>query len=837
MSDKDKSSKQTNPKDAHHKSKDGSHESEKGSSKAGAATATKSQKMKTITVPIGFYGINLAEVEREVPIDEPPTLPVNAELNVIGKSTRRLDGHLKVTGAARYTADIQLAGMLYARMARSTEAHARIRSIDLSGALQHPGVRAVHIVSRTVGMARERDEKPRVIEAKVKFDNSSGVPVIKYVGQPIAAVAATSERAAREACELIKVEYEPLPFVIDIEDAMKPDAPKVFTGPTEQDGTAGGGGAPKDLPQKGNVRGPEVKGMFGGDRGNVEAGFSQADVIIDNEYRTQIHMHSALEPHGLIADWRDDMLTIYASTQGTAALRGDIAAVFDLPKSKIRVITEYMGGGFGAKFGTGNYGIAAIFLSKQAKAPVKFMHDRKEEQTVAGFRPNSFQKLKIGAKKDGTLTAIKLESYGSAGTALGAGVGWAAQNLYTCPNFASEHFDVLTNQSPGCAFRAPGQPQGIFAVEQAIDELSEKLKIDPLELRDKIDSNQTRKEQRKAGAKRFDWSSRKPAGSDSGPIKRGVGMAQGEWPRFVDMNSSCEIKLVNDGSIEILSSVQDIGTGIRTVLAQVVAEELALKATDITVRIGDTVFPTGPASGGSVTTGSITPAVRKAAYHLRVKMLELAADQLKCDADDLTMKNGSIVQKNGSGSITIKKLAKGLSTDQLSLFASRTADYGGFEIGDFVGHGRMSSVQFAEVRVDTDTGRIYVDRIVAAHACGRPMNPIALESQINGGILQGISWALYENRHTDKNTGIVMNPNVEQYKLIGAKETPQIDIVMLEEYLGRSATDAGGIGEPAIVPTAAAIANAVANALGIRIHALPMTPDKVLAALRKGGSK
>lgn len=835
MTDKEKGSKQTNPKDAPSSGKDGSHD---GSSKAGAATAAKPKKTKTIKVPIGFYGINIAEVEREVPIDEPPPLPVNAELNVIGKPTRRLDGHLKVTGAARYTADIQLAGMLYGRMVRSTQAHARIRSIDLSGALAHPGVRAVHIVSRSVGGARERDEKPRVDEAKISFDKSTGVPVIKYVGQPVAAVAATSERAAREACELVKVEYEPLPFVIDIEDAMKPDAPKVFTGPTEQDGTAGGGGAPKGLPQKGNVRGPEVKGMFGGDRGNVEEGFSQADVVIDREYRTQIHMHSALEPHGLIADWRDDMLTIYASTQGTAALRGDIAAVFDLPKSKIRVITEYMGGGFGAKFGTGNYGIAAIFLSKQAKAPVKFMHDRKEEQTVAGFRPNSFQKLKIGAKKDGTLTAIKLESYGSAGTALGAGVGWAAQTLYNCPNFASEHYDVLTNQSPGCAFRAPGQPQGIFAVEQAIDELCEKLKLDPVEMRDKIDTNQTRNEQRKAGAKRFNWSAmKKPAGSDSGAIKRGVGMAQGEWPRFVDMNSSCVIKLVNDGSIEILSSVQDIGTGIRTVLAQVVAEELGLKPTDITVLIGDTLFPTGPASGGSVTTGSITPAVRKAAYHLKEKMLELAAEQLKCDADDLTMKNGSIVQKNGSASITIKKLAKGLSTDQLSLFASRTADYGGFEIGDFVGHGRLSSVQFAEVRVDTDTGRIYVDRIVAAHACGRPMNPLALESQINGGILQGISWALYENRHTDKNTGIVMNPNVESYKLIGAKEIPQIDIVLLEEYLGRSNTDAHGIGEPAIVPTAAAIANAVYNAIGIRIHELPMTPDRVLAALRKGGSK
>jgi len=808
-------------------------EEQKNPRQAGT-TATKNKK--TIKVPIGMPGVNLTEVEREVPHDEPPALPVNSELKVLGKPTKRIDAQLKVTGAARYTADIQLAGMLYGRLLRSPHAHAKIRSIDTSAAARHPGVRAVHIITKIVGAARERDDKQRTAEAKVSFDKSTGVPVVKYVGQPIAAVAATSDQAAREACELIKVEYDLVPFVIDIDDAMKPDAPKVFDGPTEQDGTAGGGGAPKGLPQKGNVRGPEVQGLLGGDRGDVSSGFKDAEVTIERAYRTQIQMHSALEPHGLIADWRDDGLTIYASTQATSSLREDICSLFDLPKSKVRVVTEFMGGGFGAKFGSGNYGIAAILLSKQAKAPVKIMHDRKEEQTVSGYRPNSLQKLKVGAKKDGTLTAIKLESWGTAGSGLGAGVGWAAQNMYICDNFASEHFDVLTNQSPGCAFRAPGQPQGAFAIEQAIDELCEQLNLDQIELRNKIDNNETRREQRRVGAKAFNWSARKQAGSDSGSVKRGLGMAQGEWPRFVNMNSSCEIRLTDDGGIEILSSVQDIGTGIRTVLAQVVAEELGMKPTDITVRIGDTLFPSGPSSGGSMTTGSITPAVRKAAYHLKQKMFEMAAEKLKCEASDLEMNDGKISSKSSSAdSITVKKLAKSLTVDQLSVFASRAEDYGGFEKGDFLGFGRLSSVQFAEVRVDTETGRVYVDRIVAAHACGRPMNPLALESQINGGILQGISWALYEERHTDKATGVVLNANVESYKMIGAKEIPKIEICLLEEYLGRSNTDAHGIGEPAIVPTAAAIANAVANAIGVRVLSLPMTPDKVLAALRKGG--
>ncbi|MBX9666718.1 MAG: xanthine dehydrogenase family protein molybdopterin-binding subunit [Candidatus Obscuribacterales bacterium] len=804
---------------------------------AGKGTLTESKKTKTIKVPIGIFGVNIAEVEREVPLDEPPPLPVNAELNVLGKPTKRLDGHLKVTGAARYTADIQLSGMLYGRILRSPHPHAKIKSIDLSQACKQPGVRAAHIITRVVGTAKERDEKTRAIDAKILFDSSTGVPIVKYVGQPVAAIAATTDRAAAEALEYIKVEYEPLPFVVDMYDAMKPDAPKVFQGPTEQEGTAGGGGAPPGLPQKGNVRGPEVAGLLGGDRGDVKAGFAEADLVVENEYHTQIQMHSALEPHGLIADWRDDALTIYASTQGTSSLRDDIAHLFNLPKNKVRVITEFMGGGFGAKFGAGNYGIAAILLSKQAKAPVKLMHDRKEEQTCAGFRPASVQNLKIGAKNDGTLTAITLSSHGTAGTALGAGVGWAAQNLYKCANFSSQHFDVLTNQSPGCAFRAPGQPQGCFAIEQAIDELCDRLGLDPLELRDKIDADEMRKQQRNLGAKAFDWSKRKRAGSDKGAIRRGVGMAQGEWPRFVDMNSSCELRLTNDGGVEVLSSVQDIGTGIRTVLAQVVAEELGLLPTDIVVRIGDTVFPTGPASGGSVTTGSITPAVRKAAHHLKLKIFDLASSKLSAEPEDLIMKDGKISEKNGGNSLTLKKLAKELPTDQLSVFASRTADYGGFEKGNFLGFGRLSSVQFAEVLVDTESGRIHIERIVAAHSCGRPLNPLALESQINGGVLQGISWALYENRHVDKASGIVVNPNVEQYKLVGAKEVPKIEIVLMEEYLGRSATDATGIGEPAIVPTAAAIANAVANAIGVRILSLPMTPDKVLAALKKGGSR
>jgi xanthine dehydrogenase YagR molybdenum-binding subunit len=801
---------------------------------AATKPADSAPQTKRIKVPVGIYGVEITEIEREVPLDEPPALPVNAELSVIGKSTARLDGHLKVTGKAKYTADIQLPGMLYGKLLRSPHPHANILSIDASAAAKYPGVRAVQILTRVLGTARESSEETKAESAWLSFDQKH-LPKIKYVGQPVAAVAATSERAAAEAVKLIKVDYQLLPFVVDLDDAIKPDAPLVFPGPVEQDGTGGGGGAPKGLPQKGNIRGPETEGLMGGDRGNVDAGFAAADLIVEHEYRTQMHMHSALETHGLLVDWRDDGLTVYASTQGTSALRSDLASLFNLPKSKVRVITEFMGGGFGAKFGPGNHGLAAAYLSKMAKAPVKIMLDRKEEQTAAGQRPNSIQKLKVGAKKDGSLTAIKLESYGTAGAGLGAGVGWAAQSLYPCDNFASQHFDVLTHQSPACAFRAPGQPQGCFAVEQAMDELADKLKIDPLDLREKIDPNATRRAQRAAGAKHFGWVKRRPPGSDAGVIKTGYGVAQGEWPRFVSMDSSCEVRLSGDGSVEIFSSVQDIGTGIRTALAQIVAEELGLKPTDVTVHIGDTIFPTGPASGGSVTTGSISPAARKAAFKAKEKLFALASAKLGIDCDHLDIREGKIFSRDDkSKSVAWKELVDEIESEHVSFVASRPEDYGGFEKGR-MGFGRLSSVQFVEVKVDTQTGRIFIERVVAVHSPGRPLNPLAIESQVNGGVIQGMSWALFEHRHVDKHTGTVINSNLESYKIAGAREIPKIEVLLLEEYLGRTNTDAHGIGEPAIVPVAAAIANAFYNATGVRLYEMPFTPARVLAALRKGG--
>ncbi|HEX8474820.1 MAG TPA: xanthine dehydrogenase family protein molybdopterin-binding subunit [Pyrinomonadaceae bacterium] len=791
---------------------------------------------RAISVNAGIYGAKMAKIERAVPLDEPPPLGVNEELSVVGRRVPRVDGRLKVTGAARYTADIRLPGMLFARMVTSPHPHARIRSIDVSAAERHPQVRAVHVLDRVLGNAELRDKSKEL---------STKYPVVRFAGQPIAAVAATSQQAADEAVKLVRVDYEPLPFVVDLERARQRDAPLVFPGAADQAETAGGGGGPKGVTQVGNVRGPVRGGPRGRPLGDVSKGFAEADVTVEGEFHTQVQTHSALETHGVVADWKPDGLTVYSSTQGTLSVRDELAEIFQLKKSAVRVLTDFMGGGFGAKFGAGNYGVLATHLSKKTGAPVRLMLDRKDEHLSTGNRPDSVQRLKIGAKRDGTLTAIQLQCYGTAGTGTGAGTGGPAQNMYECPNVLTEESDVFTHAGPAAAFRAPGHPQGCFALEQLIDELAEHLDIDPLVLRDRIDKSDARREERRIGAERAGWSRRHAAGKGEGTIKRGLGVAQAVWYRIINMDSACEVRVTRDGSVELLSAVQDIGGGIKTVLAQVVAEELGLKPTDIAIRIGDTASPAGPASGGSMTTGSITPSARNAAYKVKQQMLDELAATFGVRASELEMRDGRVsVGGDASKSWTFKQAASRLRTEQIAARSARTDDYGGYARkgqGISMGTGLYGGVQFVEASVDTETGFVRVERVVAVHDCGRPMNRLTLESQINGGVLQGISYALYENRILDRHTGKMVNPNLEQYKIVGSRETPQIDVVLIEEYLGRSSTDAGGIGEPSTIPTAAAIANAVYNATGVRMRRLPLTPAYVLsqlqAARQKGGAR
>ena len=782
-----------------------------------AAEHTSEPEKHTVMMPIGIPGYTLHEEARQVPLSEPPVLPINDQLAYIGKPTQRWDGHLKVSGQAKYTADIQLPGMLYAVFINANVPHAKVVSVDTSAAEKYPGVKSVQVIEHILGNAELRDPK---LEAPSRY------PVVRYAGQPIAAVAATSPHIAQEAAKLVKVRYEAMPFVVDLQTARQPDSPKVYPGAADQAGSAGGGGGPHDVKQTGNIHGPSVH-TKGGD---VDQGFKDADVVVEGRYITQVQTHSALETHGVVADWKPGMLTVWASTQGTASVRDEFAEYFKIPKTQVRVITEFMGGGFGAKFGAGNPGIVAAQLSQKAGAPVRLMLDRKEEHLSVGNRPDSDQVIRIGAKKDGTLTAIHLTSHGTAGCGTGAGCAGPATNMYKYAALYTAENDVFINAGPAAAFRAPGHPQGAFALEQGVDELAEKLQIEPLELRDRIDENSVRRVERQVVRESALWKSRNPVpGASTGPIKRGVGMAQSVWYRFISMNSSAEVRIHRDGSVEVRSAVQDLGTGIKTVMAQILAEDYGMAPAQVSVKVGDTDYPIGPNSGGSVTTASLTPAVRDASWQTKQKFLANIAPALGTSAGDLEIVHGEVRSKSGKMQpLSFKRAALKMTTDQISAQATRIPDY------DKTKYETYGGVSVVEVDVDTETGRIHIPRVLAVHDCGRPMNPTQVISQINGGTIQGISYTLYEQRHLDPNTGHMVNANLEQYKIAGSREIPELDVRLVESYIGQSSTDASGIGEAAgIVAVGAAIGNAFYNATGHRIRQCPMTPTQVLMALGK----
>jgi xanthine dehydrogenase YagR molybdenum-binding subunit len=427
------------------------------------------------------------------------------------------------------------------------------------------------------------------------------------------------------------------------------------------------------------------------------------------------------------------------------------------------------------------------------------------------------------------LTAMQLISHGTGGIAGGAGTAGPFLGIYDCPNKSAQEYDVFINAGPAAAMRAPGHPQGAFALESAIDMLAEKVGLDPMEMRRKNDQNPVRLAEIELGASHIGWERRnKVAGSSPGPIKRGLGMANGIWYNTGRPGAQAQIKIHTDGTVELLNGAQDIGTGIRTVIAQIAAEELGLSHKDIRVRFGDTEFPFGPASGGSTTTPSLTPAVRAAAVGARRKLFEIARELLQVQpATELDARDGKIfVKSEPARAVEFKRVASRIPGDTLTVQGDRVQNYQSYR-------DTVAGVQFAEVEVDTETGKVRVIKVVAVHDCGRPMNRLTTRSQINGGVIQGLSYALFEDRILDRNTGRMVNPNLEQYKIAGALDMPEIEPILLDVYNGSNNTGTVGIGEPVVVPTAAAIANAVYNAIGVRIFELPITPARVLAALAK----
>lgn len=762
------------------------------------------------TVRIGYEGGPVRDAEIQVPDGEPEIWDAETRLRVAGGRVPRLDGAAKVTGRARYTYDVNLPGMLFGRTLRSPHAHARIQEIDVSKAAALPGVKAVLTFEKpdVFALLGETDEAGNPIETAGGTKERERSRRLLYAGEEVAAVAATTQAIAEDALELIRVRYEVLPHVVDLEEARRPDAPGVFPA--------------------GNAQAPTVR-----ERGNIETGFKEAEVVIEGTWRTPVLLHNALETHGAVARWEGERLTVWAATQGVFGFRDDLAKFFKVPSQNVRVISEYLGGGFGAKFGAGVTGVVAAMLARKAGAPVKLMLDRHEEGLGTGNRPSSVQWIKIGAKRDGTLTALHLKSYGTGGIGGGAGVSGPARMIYACPNLKTEEQDVHTHAGAAMPFRAPGFPQGSFALESALDELADRLGIDPLRLRriNYIDKPaKALMREYDLGAEGIGWSRRRapsarPAPSGRGGLVRGLGMGTAIWGVYGGPPADARVTIHPDGKVECVCGTQDIGTGTRTAMAIVTAEVLGLKPEEIRVTLGDT--STGhysPASGGSVTLTSILPAVRSAAEGAKRALLEAAAPALGAKADDLEMADGQVRGRAGGRSLTLAQAASRLKAAVISGQGARAGKYEG-------AGGECFGAQFAEVEVDTLTGRVRVLKIVAVHDCGRLINRLTAESQVAGGVIMGLSGALLEQRVMDGPTGLLMNPNLEAYKMAGTMEMPEIVPILVDTFDPQNNVGVKGLGEPPIVPTAAAIANAVSNAIGRRVRDLPITPDRVLALL------
>jgi xanthine dehydrogenase YagR molybdenum-binding subunit len=717
-----------------------------------------------------------------------------AQFEQMGKPRPRGEAPLKVTGRAKYTYDVKLPGMLYGRMIGAQIPAGEILSIDTSKAEALPGVKAVWTA----------DSK-----------------VVRFAGQDVAAVAAVSPEIAMDAARLVKVTYKEKPFTPELRAAMKDGAPLVFS---ETESPAG-----KDIPRKGNVVGPGSRNR--GNRGDLAKGFAEADVVHEATYYCPVHTHSPLETHGVVAAWEGDQLTVHASTQGIFAVREGLAEALGIDRKNVRVICEHMGGGFGSKLGPSASGSAfamtACKLAKKAGAPVKLMLDRSQEHLCTGNAPSALITVKVGAKQDGTISAVHYTSYGSAGVAPGAGTAGPAGALHgKNPNFKAEEYDVFTNAGPGAPLRAPGHSQGAFGIESAVDEVADKLGMDPLEVRKKNEASPVRMAQYDLGAKEIGWERRnKKAGDTPGPRKRGIGMANGNWYVFAAEDVSAQVKIHRDGSVEVIAGYQDIGTGSRTAIAVVAAEELGIETSAVTMRIGDTQFPEGPGSGGSVTINSVAPVVRLAANDARTKLFALAAPLLGVAPEELDAANGKVfVAKDPAKSVTFKQAAAKMSGETIDCTAKRKKQYETFR-------GDLAGTQFAEVEVDTETGEVRVIKMVSVNDCGFPVNPLTAESQVIGAMIQGASWALLENRILDRQVGTMVNPNLEWYKIFAPADMFEAKSILTPVANLGNNTSTAGIGEPPIVPTLAVIANAVFNAIGVRIRELPITPDRVLAAL------
>ncbi|MCA9284727.1 MAG: xanthine dehydrogenase family protein [Phycisphaerales bacterium] len=548
-----------------------------------------------------------------------------------------------------------------------------------------------------------------------------------------------------------------------------------------------------------------------------------ADHVLEAEYSTPVQTHSALETHGMMIDHQGDAAVVYASTQGTFAVADEIASFLSLPRNKFEVRCEHVGGGFGAKFQIGKEGAFAGNVASSLKRPVYSFCDRKEEHLDTGNRPSALVKVRVGFSKDGTVLGGQIGVWGGVGVATRGGDAAIPSGRYEFGVIERSMTNVSFNGGAPRAMRAPGHPQGAFAEELMLDEIATIAGVDPLELRIRLDKDETKARQAmyRLGAEMIGWKDRQPTGSQSGVVRRGFGVGSTSW-RALRGPCDIEIAVHRDGSAELRTGTQDIGTGQRTACAVLAAERLSIPLELVSVAIGSSRLPNGPASGGSVTSPSSAPAVLAAAADAERQLMEIVAQQIGGAGTDYRLRNGKIV-RGEEAVMGWNELCRRLPSE--SLVGRGTWDGRG---SPYFQKGNSNGVQFVEVEVDSETGVVQVKRVIAFQACGRIICRKTAESQIIGGVIQGISYALFEDKLLDRQTGAMVNPNLEWYRILGANDMPTIEPVL---WMDAEQTGVRGLGEPPVVPTAGAVAAAVFNAVGTPVRSLPIRPDRVLAAV------
>lgn len=772
--------------------------------------------------------------------------------STIGTRVLNKDALDKVTGGPGYPINTRLPRMLFGKLLRSPYAHAKIRSMDTSEAEALPGVKAV-LTYKDVSQRKFNPIYFMPVEANgANRDFQVMSDTLRFVGQPLAAVAATSVEIAERALELIVVDYEELPAVFDIDAARQEGAPQIH-----------------DYSNNNVAK----NAVF--ETGDPDTALAGADYVFEASYQTQRVNTCSLEPRVCVADYdRNDNITIYSSNQHMFGLREKLAYALELPIGKVTVIKPpYMGGGFGGKLDLGYLEPAAALLSKRTGRPVKITHTRLEE-FITGNRNPIRVDLKTGVNKDGEVVARTAVSttdcggYATHGSTVIMVHGlFGFMYTYNCPNRRWEGISVHTNNVPSGGFRGYGAPQAAFAVEQQLDEISEKLAIDPIQLRIKnahkegekhpfFDGNFTTyrfEECLQQGAERIGWHRRKPAGSDEGVKKRGIGL--GCVPTWTSNctaqpdlyeHSGAIVKLNPDGTANIAVGAVDIGCGQNTVYCQIVAEELGIPLDQVSMStsVDTSNVPFDAPMHASRGTNAVGNTVKAAAADAKQKLYEVAATMLEASADDLEVVDAK-VQVKGAPASAISVAEVATRADSPLVMATEnegpqltSTPYRGTIVGCVTMNPSFSPIpaaaMYVEVEVDTETGEIKVEHVVYAHDIGRVINPLGAEGQVEGGLQQGIGYALMEHTQFDANNGVCLNSDFLDYKMPTPVEMPRkIESIFIESMEESGPFGAKSLSECCLIAPAGAIANAVYNAIGVRIYDLPITPEKVLRALGK----